>query len=314
MSFQFVGKFHTAVFKTNAMLTTICNLSGFLLTYVLHTTHAAKFGSRAGLGITLIQYGLYLRARAEEMIKTGKFPSDGLDPEDSMNDPILGSGWMGEIPKHVTSTGEVAPEFPNFDSSEEWRVAHNLTKEEMWNLPSAEQVGEANEWLSFILMTVGWFLLITSIGGFWRVKRFGECNLYRLLTSCSLCSLENGLRASQNTETVDPTSELANDGSPGHSTSPRELAFYTQALGQAVNGVERVGRNVRNQFLERVRRRGNVMTGASIETEANRGDHVLLFSRPSGDIDQDDGVDYPGLAARQGMTPDEWSRQNLYHG
>ncbi|KAJ2965417.1 hypothetical protein NUW54_g14125 [Trametes sanguinea] len=30
----------------------------FVLTYLLHTTHAAKYGSRAGLGLTLIQYGL----------------------------------------------------------------------------------------------------------------------------------------------------------------------------------------------------------------------------------------------------------------
>lgn len=138
------------------------------------------------------------------------------------------------------------------------------------------------------------------------------------VSTCNFADLvhaENGLRASQNTETVDPTSELANgDGNPGRSTSPRELAFYTQAFGQAVNGAERIGRNLRNEFLHRVRRRGNVMTGASVEAEANRGDHVLLFSRPSGDIDQDDGVDYPGMAARQGMTPDEWSRQNLYHG
>ena len=176
MSFQFVGKSLSRPYVITAVLTAPFPLPGFLLTYVLHTSHAAKFGSRAGLGITLIQYGLYLRARAEEMIKTGKFPSDGLEPDDSMSDPtgILGSGWIGDIPKHVTSTGEVAPEFPNLESAEEWRLAHNLTKEEMWNLPSAEQVGEANEWLSFILMTVGWFLLITSIGGFWRVKRFGE--------------------------------------------------------------------------------------------------------------------------------------------
>ena len=32
--------------------------AGFVLTYLLHTTHAAKYGSRAGLGVTLIQFGL----------------------------------------------------------------------------------------------------------------------------------------------------------------------------------------------------------------------------------------------------------------
>lgn len=28
------------------------------------------------------------------------------------------------------------------------------------------------EWLSFFLMTVGWFILLTSVLGFWRVKRW----------------------------------------------------------------------------------------------------------------------------------------------
>jgi hypothetical protein len=29
----------------------------FLMTYIMHTTHAAKYGSRAGLGLTLLQMG-----------------------------------------------------------------------------------------------------------------------------------------------------------------------------------------------------------------------------------------------------------------
>jgi hypothetical protein len=36
---------------------------GFLLTYLLHTSHAGKNGSRAGLGVTFIQYGLYMRSK-----------------------------------------------------------------------------------------------------------------------------------------------------------------------------------------------------------------------------------------------------------
>lgn len=43
---------------------------GFVLTYLLHTTHAAKYGSRAGLGITLIQYGFFSRS-PDEMTGAG---------------------------------------------------------------------------------------------------------------------------------------------------------------------------------------------------------------------------------------------------
>ena len=48
----------------NLLVSTSFQFVGFLLTYLLHTTHAAKCGSRAGLGITLVQYGYYLQSAA----------------------------------------------------------------------------------------------------------------------------------------------------------------------------------------------------------------------------------------------------------
>ncbi|WFC99537.1 hypothetical protein MYAM1_002282 [Malassezia yamatoensis] len=39
---------------------------GFIMTFLLHTTHAAKLGSRTGLGITLIQYAGSLLSRLRE--------------------------------------------------------------------------------------------------------------------------------------------------------------------------------------------------------------------------------------------------------
>jgi hypothetical protein len=160
-------------------------LSGFLLTYVLHTSHAAKHGSRAGLGITLIQYGLYLRGRAEEMISTGKFPHDDSDDTDPNFDPFenvdtLRQYWRPgyRTPAHWSSDGTV--EIPSFKSPEEakaWELdnaALNMTMAEILQEPTARQVGQANEYLSFMLMAVGWFIFLTSIGGYWRVKRFGE--------------------------------------------------------------------------------------------------------------------------------------------
>ena len=50
-----VGSFFSFIW--NALISMSFQLIGFLLTYLLHTTHAAKHGSRAGLGITLVQYG-----------------------------------------------------------------------------------------------------------------------------------------------------------------------------------------------------------------------------------------------------------------
>ncbi|KAI7902397.1 uncharacterized protein BX663DRAFT_510959 [Cokeromyces recurvatus] len=54
---------HLFSFLWNMMVSASFQLVGFMLTYLLHTTHAAKDGARAGLGISLIQYGFYVRSR-----------------------------------------------------------------------------------------------------------------------------------------------------------------------------------------------------------------------------------------------------------
>lgn len=58
-------------FAWNLLVSMCFQFVGFLLTYLLHTTHAARCGSRAGLGITLIQYGFYLKTRAGQLSEDG---------------------------------------------------------------------------------------------------------------------------------------------------------------------------------------------------------------------------------------------------
>ncbi|KAH7928221.1 hypothetical protein BV22DRAFT_1005190 [Leucogyrophana mollusca] len=108
---------------------------GFLLTYLLHTTHAAKYGSRAGLGLTLIQYGFYSRASIDEA-------GNAIGGDQPL-------GWPSEDPP-LMSTSPTAP-VPQDNA------ALNIT---------------SREWLSFLLMTLGWFLLLSSLIGFWRVKHW----------------------------------------------------------------------------------------------------------------------------------------------
>ena len=75
------------------------NFVGFLLTYLLHTTHAAKYGSRAGLGVTLLQYGFALRNR--EMGggpgQAGEWGAweDGSQPAPTPSEPNLDGASSG---------------------------------------------------------------------------------------------------------------------------------------------------------------------------------------------------------------------------
>jgi len=98
-------------FVWNMLVSMSFQFVGFLLTYLLHTNHAAKNGSRAGLGFTLVQYGFYLRGRALQ--------------ED-------GYGYYGEEDKEMFAR---------------------------------------SEWLSYLLMFLGWFIVIRSFSDYIRVKR-----------------------------------------------------------------------------------------------------------------------------------------------
>jgi len=156
---------------------------GFLLTYLLHTTHAARLGSRAGLGITLIQYGFALR---------GKMDGEGGD-WDSWRDPTRptfatgaeADAWYSE---HAGALNGTSP-FPTGTMPDDQTTSM--------------MADATTEWLSFFLMTVGWFILLTSLLGFWRVKRW-----------------ERGILASQR--------ESNTSTAAAQSSTPRNLAVVSR--------------------------------------------------------------------------------------
>lgn len=125
-----VGNFFAFIW--NAMISMSFQFVGFLLTYLLASSHAARNGSRAGLGVILIQYGFYLRDAPQMQMP------DGTVLPDPENTP-------GEAPP-VGDNGPV----PNDDVSDQ--------------LPKAE-------WMSYLLMVIGWFILIRSVGEYYRVKQ-----------------------------------------------------------------------------------------------------------------------------------------------
>ncbi|KAI8670552.1 hypothetical protein NCS57_00526800 [Fusarium keratoplasticum] len=124
-----VGSFFS--FMWNGMISVAFTLVGFLLTYLLHSTHAAKNGSRAGLGITLIQYGFYMKGVSDD-----------------------------EPPAMSGPDGYAAPPNPN---SHEFKQS-DVTDDDMGSI-------SGGEWLGYVLMVVGWFLLIKSVAEFLRARR-----------------------------------------------------------------------------------------------------------------------------------------------
>jgi hypothetical protein len=125
------------------MISMSFQLVGFLLTYLLHTTHAAKNGSRAGLGITLVQYGFYMKGSGSGVVTP---PANGQDP--TYNQPPDPNSHNFD-PNQVNSGA-------GMDSSSSSGGIGNMA---------------SSEWLAYILMIVGWFILIRAVSDFLKARR-----------------------------------------------------------------------------------------------------------------------------------------------
>ncbi|KAL0565679.1 hypothetical protein V5O48_016339 [Marasmius crinis-equi] len=133
------------VFFINAFISFSFNFIGFLFTFLLHTSHAGKYGSRAGLGLTLIQYGFYSRRM------------DNMDyPEEDTTSAIPATGSIPDSP------GPMATGIPSSSTAPDPSATDNIQLD----------VISPRDWLAFIFMTAGWFLFLTSCVGYWRVKRW----------------------------------------------------------------------------------------------------------------------------------------------
>ena len=133
-----VGSFFS--FAWNGIISMAFQLVGFLLTYLLHTTHAAKNGSRAGLGITLINLGFSLR-------KASSHPPEPTD------------AYYQQPP---------SPDDHSFDPSS---AASTVVAAISRSADDARQSHHTGEWFSYVLMVVGWIVLIKAVIDFVKARR-----------------------------------------------------------------------------------------------------------------------------------------------
>lgn len=137
------------------MISMSFSLVGFLLTYLLHTTHAAKNGSRAGLGVTLVQYGFY-------MLNRSKDPAPTL-PSDSSGSPF--------VPPQDPNSHDFDPNTVS-DSAAAAAAAAMAQETAQASTSSGGLSSVANSnWLAYVLMIVGWFILIRAVSDFIKARR-----------------------------------------------------------------------------------------------------------------------------------------------
>ena len=139
-------------FMWNMLVSISFQFVGFLLTFLLHTTHAAKFGSRAGLGITLIQYGFALRTKMENVLDGSGYDS---------TDGSVSEGYPG-----LRHTDPTRPSFETAAEADAYYKTHPppTTRQDNYQMNNGTDAGgiyvtqfsdSTSEWISFFLMTVG---------------------------------------------------------------------------------------------------------------------------------------------------------------
>lgn len=209
-------------FLWNVLVSVSFQFVGFLLTYLLHNSHASKYGSRAGLGVTLIQYGFALRDETLPVADDDGAYWGWSDPNVPQDNPATG----GTVTRRVASAvvkraipliARVVTVYNNGTASTPETVGTKgpfTTSIDNPNSPTSSLPSSTssssfspNDWLSFMLMTLGWFLLITSFLGYWRVKRW-----------------ERGVQRS-----VESTAEREREREP-REPSPEDLARNAQVL------------------------------------------------------------------------------------
>ena len=135
-------------FIWNAVISMSFQLVGFLLTYLLHTTHAAKNGSRAGLGVILVQYGFYMKnsSTGNKEVSSPQFETP-TEPNSHNFDPST-----------ISDSAAAA-------------VASMSVSQADGGVAKSGKTFPAADWLAYMLMIVGWFILIRAVTDFMKARR-----------------------------------------------------------------------------------------------------------------------------------------------
>ena len=121
------------VFVLTTLISWFFQLPGFILTYLLHTTHAGRFGSQAGLALTLIQWGFGTTGM-------GSFPppDEPPPPPPPPPGPDAGGPIGGGLPVGGGNSGNSTMMDGNGSAFADMQMPYS-----------------GHEWISFFLMTVG---------------------------------------------------------------------------------------------------------------------------------------------------------------
>lgn len=144
-------------------------LVGFLLTYLLHTTHAAKNGSRAGLGITLISWGFHMRTVLDKDEGSSGGYGNPSQPNNHDFDPTQIGDGAARMVRRATSgiVSRAATSAVSGVSS----LVRRLAGGNVSNNPEDYDNSVMASWLAYLIMIIGWIILLKAVMDFIKARR-----------------------------------------------------------------------------------------------------------------------------------------------
>ena len=147
-----------------------------MITCFLATTHAARYGARAGLGLTFIQYGAYWRVA--QNLEVGPSGEEQQDLAFWNATVSVTSSNSTAFPDTITSQNDTNTTDVFYDAGfggRDWLALFFMTFGKLLpGTPGGKSMITVPSHLYRFCSNhrTGWVLLFTSVVGFWRVKRW----------------------------------------------------------------------------------------------------------------------------------------------
>lgn len=138
---------NVANFVWNALVSVAFQFVGFVLCYLLHTSHAAKQGSRAGLGITFIVYGY-------SMIPSNFGHADSVPQRFQPSDPNNFEVNTNEVTSSSTAVDKYTSGLFEQHTEELSELFENNTP-----------------YFAYGIIAFGLFMILKALVDYWRVKQ-----------------------------------------------------------------------------------------------------------------------------------------------
>ncbi|CAD1810950.1 unnamed protein product [Candida parapsilosis] len=149
-----------ANFIWNALVTVAFQFIGFILCYLLHTSHAAKQGSRLGLGVNLVMYGWDILPTFVGNAKEIPKKIQVIDPNDY------------EIEKNAKITGKIDTYIASgFFVQNSDTTGSNSDVNGSGGVDSSEYGNTSAPYIAYGLISFGLFIIIKSIVDYYKVKQ-----------------------------------------------------------------------------------------------------------------------------------------------